>query len=162
MNEYSFNTCKNIALKSKSTFIRDFVALQIDLFNIKAALRVETLQNIDAKSVFVPGGTFSRKDLEKKKDILEGLRRIGGEKLWVDAIAAFEKTQDYTLLEKTADEHTLNFLRARSTQVHSPAPLFSYFAMLKNNAQMIGAVIVAKRSGISEKILRTMLRRVYV
>jgi V/A-type H+-transporting ATPase subunit C len=162
MNEHYFKTIKNIALTSKDAFVKDFVILQIDLFNVKAALRAELLQNVDPKTVYISGGTFRRKDLEKRKDILESLRRIGNEKDWADAITQFEKTGDYTHLEKASDEHTINFLRSRSTQVFSPAPIFSYFTLLKNNAQTIGAVIVAKRSGVPEKELRTILRRVYV
>lgn len=161
MNEFYFKTIKAIALASKDMFVQDFVKLQIDLFNVKAALRAQTLENIDPKMVFVPGGTFSRKDLDKKKSVLESLKKVGSEKEWTDAIALFEKTNDYTHLERAADEHVVQFLKSRSTQLFSPAPLFAYFTLLKGNAQLIGAIIVAKRSGVDEKELRTLLRRVY-
>lgn len=161
MNEYYFKTIKNIALNSKDAFIQSYVVLLIDLFNIKASLRAIIIDGIDTKDVFVAGGTFSRKNLEKKKDILDSLRRIGSEKDWDTAIADYDKTSDHTLLEKSTDEYVSTFLKAQSTQVFSPAPLFAYFSMLKTNAQIIGAVIASKRAGVSEKELRTILRRVY-
>jgi len=113
------------------------------------------------KNIFITGGTIYKKDLEDKKNILEQYKKLGGEKVWDEAIKEFEKTGDFSLLERTADEYTLSYLKEKSADIMSPAPLFAYFSAKKNNAQTIRAVMVAKQAGLPERDLRIILRRLY-
>ena len=161
MNEYYFKAIEDIAKNTKEPFIKDFVALLIDLFNTKAALRAQSIDEVDPKRLYATGGTIPQTNLETAQKILESVQCIGGKKRWVRAIEEFENTGNYNILEKTADDYTVEFLRERSMNTCSLAPLFGYFQAKKNNAQIIGAILVAKRSGMNEKELRTILRRLY-
>ena len=161
MNKYYFKSILAIAEGSEDLFVTEYVKLLINIYNIKAALRAHKLAEVDIKDVYVPGGMFSKKDLENKKGVIDSLRHIGNEKIWSDAIKTYEQTNDVTQIEKTTSEYVFKFLQEKSADLFSPAPLFSYFMAKKNNAQTIAAIIVAKRAGIKEKTLRTILRRLY-
>jgi V/A-type H+-transporting ATPase subunit C len=160
MNMYYFKAIRDIADRSRDSFLREYVTLLINVFNVKAALRALGIADISQKDVFVRGGSLGQ-GLDSKKQILEKLCLIGGERLWIKAIEDYETSGDYTLLEKTSDEYLATYVKEQSLSIFTPASLFSYFTALKQHAQIIGSVLVAKRSGLSEKDLRVILRRVY-
>lgn len=145
----------------KNTFIQRYTTLLIDFFNLEAALRMHTTKRPYTKSVFAEGGTIPYGRLDTPKKIFEEYKRFGGEKLWSEPIKMFEKTGDFSLLERTAEEFILSFLKEESASITSPAPLFAYFAAKKNNAQTIRAIMVAKQTGLPERDLRIILRRLY-
>lgn len=163
MNLHYFKAIKEIAQKFNNKFVNEYVSLLIDFFNIEATLRIFSLKNnnINIKGVFVQEGTLQKKDMESKSQILELYKRFGGEKLWAEPIKNFKETGDFSMLEKTADEYTVSFLKDKSMSIMSPAPLFAYFSAKKNNAQTIRAIIVAKQAGLPEHDIRVILRRLY-
>ncbi len=161
MNTHYFKAIKEISSVHKNNFVNDYVSLLVDFFNIESSLRLLSLSKTNIKDIFITGGTVYKKELEGQKNILEQYKKLGGEKVWAEAIKEFEKTGNFSLLERTADEYTLSFLKERSSDIMSPAPLFAYFAAKKNNAQTIRAVIVAKQAGLPERDLRIILRRLY-
>jgi V/A-type H+-transporting ATPase subunit C len=160
-NTYYFEAIRTIAQQSKDAFTQEYVTLLIDLFNIKAALRSHALEGIELKDVYIEGGTLNTYDLESKENILKILYRFGGDKRWVPAIERAEKTGRYNRLEKAADEYVTDFLKEKSTLVFTSASLFSYFNAQKNNAQIVSAILTAKKVGMKEKDLRDILRRRY-
>ena len=161
MNEYYFKAILELTKKSKDVFVKDFVTLQIDLFNTKAALRAQSIDELNPELIYVEGGTITLKELATTEKILTTVLKIGGEKRWTKAIEEFQKTGNFNILEKTADDYTVEFLKVKSGDTCSSAPLFAYFQAKKSNAQTIMAILVAKRSGMPEKELRTILRRLY-
>lgn len=161
MNIFYFKHIKSLAKKCKNTFAREFVRLQIDLFNIKMALRSHSLGLFDYTKVFVEGGIFSDNDLKDKESIFLSLQKLGGKKIWKEAVQVFEENGSFASFEKIADDYLASFLKSKSNNVFSVAPIFSYFNAQKKNAQTIGTILSAKYSGMKEKELRTILRRVY-
>ncbi len=161
MNIHYFKAIKDIASTHKNNFVNEYVSLLVDFFNLESSLRLLSLNKMGVKNIFITGGTVYKKDLEGQKNILEQYKKLGGEKVWDEAIKEFEKTGDFSLLERTADEYTLSYLKEKSADIMSPAPLFAYFSAKKNNAQTIRAVMVAKQAGLPERDLRIILRRLY-
>lgn len=159
--KYYFLAIQEIAAKIKDPFVTKFVRLLVDLFNIKAALRAFAIEGIEPSDVYVSGGSFTADQLASKESVLGLLQRFGGEKRWTEAITHFETSGKYSWLEKVADEYVREFLKEESRLVFTLASLFSYFHASKNNAQIIGAIMVAKKTGMDEKDLRSILRRVY-
>ncbi len=148
---------------SRNVFLSNFITLLIDFFNLITALRIGKLTdtNIKMRDVFVAGGTFKYSELEGEKQVLEQFSRIGGEKYWIDAVKDYRENGDYSLLEKGRDEYIAAFLKSASTDVFSPAPLFAYFTAMKNSVQIIKSVVTAKESGMKERDLRFILRKLY-
>lgn len=161
MNIHYFKAIKEIAAAYKNNFVNEYISLLIDFFNIESSLRLLSLNKTGLENIFIPGGKIYKKDLDGRKNILEQYKKFGGEKIWSDAIKEFEETGDFSLLERTADEYTLSFLKEKSADIMSPAPLFAYFSAKKNNAQTIRAIMVAKQAGLPERDLRIILRRLY-
>lgn len=161
MDEYYFKTIQALAAASKEEFVKQYVSLHVDLFNIRSALRMLRLRDIIQREVFVSGGTVQKKDLENEDSIIAALNRVGGEKYWADAVNEYRQSGTFVAIDKAAQEYMLKFLKDSSIDVFSPAPLFAYFSAQKNNAQVIRAIVVAKEAEISESELRFVLRRLY-
>lgn len=156
-----FEAIKDISKKFNNKFINEYTSLLIDFFNIEASLRVMSLKNLSIKNIFIQGGTLQKESMGTFKQILVLYKKFGGEKLWEEPIKKFKDTGDFSLLEKTADEYIVSFLKEKSISIMSPAPLFAYFAAKKNNAQTIRAIMVAKQAGMPEHDIRVILRRLY-
>lgn len=161
INRHYFKAIQAIAAESNDAFVSKFVTTLIDLFNLKAALRAEAIDGIEVRDVLAHGGSYTLTELEQKENVFKLLARFGGEKLWTEAIEHFNNTGKYNRLEKIADEYISDFIKEESLSVFTSASLFSYFQAQKNNAQIIGAILVAKEAGMEEKELRTILRRLH-
>ncbi len=161
MSRYYFESICDISKESKDPFVKEFVTLLIDLYNIKASLRVPLIPGLEEKHVFIEGGTFKQEDLVTKEGSLKQLRkRFGGKGHWSKILEDFNG-ESYIALEKELDLYEMDFLREKSLVPFSSASLFSYFKAQKNNAQIIGTILTAKRASMKEKDLRAILRSSY-
>lgn len=142
-------------------FVQRFVERLIDVFNIKAALRTGKHPDLDVRDVFTDGGSFSLAMLDSEEHIGMRIRTWGHEGELRAALEESREAGSYAPLERIIDEQFNDFLRRESLPVFTLASLFAYFSAQKNNAQIIGAVAVAKESGMHEKELRRVLRRLY-
>lgn len=159
-----FEAIKEISEGMKNKFVKDYVSLVIDLFNIISKLRLASLRSEgnNVKDIFVEGGKIMEKDLRNEKDILEKIKKIGNEKRWLEALDHYKKTNNYALLEKETEDLKIDFLKERSQEIFSIAPLFSYFMAKINDTSIIKAVISGKYLGIPERDIRFSLRKIYV
>lgn len=159
-----FETIKEISEKTKNIFVKEYVSLSIDLFNIISKLRLASLRSEgnNVKDIFIEGGKIMEKDLRGEKDILEKIKKVGNEKRWVEALDHYKKTNNYTLLEKEVEDLKIDFLKEKSQEIFSIAPLFSYFIAKINDTSIIKAIISGKHLGISERDIRFSLRKIYV
>lgn len=155
-----FEAIRSIVEAAKDTFVKEYVQMLIDMFNVRSRLRASTLPE-GSKAPFVAGGTITQERLANEETALESLYRYGGEATWGEAVQSYRKTGTHALIDKVAQEYQLQFLKKSSMNLFSPAPLFAYFTALKNNAQIIRAIIVAKEASIPEQELRFILRRLY-
>lgn len=162
-NKNYFIAIREIAQNTQSPFIKKYIALTIDLFNILTKLRILSLRAVggDIKDIFIPGGNIIEKDLRNEKDILDKIKKIGNEKRWLDALDYYRQRGNYILLEKAAADLKTDFLKEESYNIFSIAPLFSYFGAKINNTSLIRAIINGKILGIPEKEIRLALRKIY-
>lgn len=161
MNKAYFDTIRTLAQTKKDREVLEYVALLIDLFNLRSALRHITLKEREVPRLYIPGGRFREDELSEKGQIMEGFARIGGNTRWQDALRAYETTHDHTLIERVADEIAAAFWRDRSVlEFFSPAPLFSYFNTKKHNVQLVNAILTEKETGLSEQEIRHAYRSI--
>ena len=142
-------------------FLSKYIALLVDLYNLRSRLRAAagSEDGVATGVEHVSGGTIPPHNLDRTDDILARLSKFGGDALWKDAIEAYKDRGDFTLIDKTADDYTMKWLKGQTVDLHSPAPLFGYLANVKENVQFIRAVGIAKYVGLSEKLLRDMVRK---
>jgi len=163
MNLAYFNTISQWSLETKNIFVREYVQIVIDLYNIKTQLRIQSLkENMTFPDVFASGGTVTRAELGTKEQIFEAFTKFGGREHWKEAVEEYKKNKHYSMIEKAADDYIVIFLKEKSIDIFSPATLFAFFRARKNNIDVIKTILVAKDSGVSEAEIRFMLRRLYV
>jgi len=146
--------------KTKGKFLIAYVGIIVDLFNLRTQLRLVAGEpHIAPEIVCVGGCNFNKSDLVSEEQILKLLTRYGGDAQWKEAIAEFESTRDFTLIDKAAEEYVMHWLKKQSIDMHSPAPLVAYLVVMKENIQFIRTVKTAKYVGLSEKLLRDLVRK---
>ncbi len=162
MNSGYFAAARAIATTAKELFVRAYVTRIIDLFNLSTQLRLlMTLSEIDRDELFVVGGSFTMRAIATKEAILERYATMGAEAIWREAIATFDKTQNFAVLQKAADDALVQFVKEHATNTFSIVPVFSYFLAHRNNTQIVRTIIAAKESAMSEVELRRLLRKLY-
>lgn len=159
-----FVALRGVVEQTGDSFLAQYVAILIDLFNIRTALRVFHIEDFQERDVFVDGGTLSRSRLANSETLLKTLEVYGGKhEHWRAAIEAYTTTNSFVGIDKAAEEHIGNFLKREAQKsVFSPASLFAYFFAQKNHVQIIRAIIRAKEAHVPEKELRLILRQLYV
>ena len=161
VNTFYFEKIKHIASTSAYPFVREFVSLLIDIFNLQTRLRLISLRPKNSLDLFVIGGQFKKEDLETEEDILTNFTKLGDATIWKDAIELYQKTGHHTLIKKTADDYVSQYLKEKSRLAFTPATFLSYFAAKKNNVQTLNIIIAGKHAGLPEKDIRLTLRQLY-
>ncbi|MEX1026953.1 MAG: V-type ATPase subunit [Candidatus Paceibacterota bacterium] len=161
LNLHYLTTAREMATRSKNPFVRSYITLLIDLFNLKAALRTQAFQDTPVPDMFIEGGTFHKRELEDTEAVLGQFRRIGGPTIWKDAIEKYRANNTFSLIEKVSEDYLAYWLKQQSYEIFSPAPLFAYFSAKKNNVQQIRAIHVSKVAGLPEHDIRAALRNLY-
>jgi len=161
LNRNYLTTARHISQHHKNTFISNYVTRLIDLFNLRAGLRTHGFGATGMSDVFIEGGTFHRRELDNEEHILSQFKRCDTPELWQSALDEYHTTGSFALIDKTAEDSVNNWLKTQSYELFSLAPLFAYFAAIKNNAQMIRAVYVGKITGLTESEIRRTLRILY-
>ncbi len=162
LNNKYLEHARKISKSAKNGFVKQYVSIIIDLYNLKSALRTIHFVDKPKAEPFISRCQFDKKDLEDEKNVLDNFKRFGGEKMWSTAIEDFKKTGDFSLIEKASDEYVFSFMKIKSYDMFSPASLFSYFSAMKNNVQIIRIVITGKKAGLPESEIRFTLRKLYI
>jgi len=160
MNVGYFAAAADIAAAAGDEFRRRLVVLLIDLFNLRSLLRFFA-SGERIPEVFAPGGTFSRDAFRGADDVFSGMEKIAPRGFWDAAISHYKETGFFSMIELAADDLVLRFLKEESRDIFCLASLFAYFAARKNNVQVVKAIMVAKKNGLSERDTRKVLRRLY-
>lgn len=164
MDKHYLEAAAKEAKEMKHAFVSEYVRILIDLFNLRSRLRAGASKERSGKEntpLYANGGSIPTHNLEKIDDVYLRLSRFGGDVLWRDAIAAYQADGDFTLVDKAAEDYMMRWLKRQSVDIHSPAPLFTYLAVMRENIQFVRAVATAKYVGLSETTLRKMIRDSY-
>ena len=157
-----FTTAARIAERFQDTFIKKYVRTIIDLYNLKARLRVATYDQIKFSPVFITGGTFAEREIETKEQVLVAFSQLGGEAFWRTAVEQFAATGNTTHIDARADEYLVNLAKQGSYDMFSSASLVLYYLQTRQSAANVRTIVVGKNSGMSEKAIRSNLRLAYV
>ncbi|PIQ91448.1 MAG: hypothetical protein COV70_03685 [Parcubacteria group bacterium CG11_big_fil_rev_8_21_14_0_20_39_22] len=158
-DRYYFEKIAEIANNLKSDFIKDFVKIKIDLFNIRNGLRAKATEGTSFEKIFIKGGEVYSSSLLSKDDSLRALRRRGGRD-FSPVIEDFEKNGQLAVIEKKIDEYLHKFLKANAREPFSLAAVFAYVDAVELNAETIRAIFSAKLAGMEEKEIRTLIRKI--
>lgn len=146
------------AEESDKPFAVRYIRILITLFSILSALRAHARGEAP---VHIAVSDFSPRDIQNPDTMLTRLSHIGFARHWTAAIDAFKNHNDFSTLDRAADDFLMKWLKRQSIVLDSPAPLFSYWHVLRENTQLIRAALTARKVGMSETKLRDIIRTSY-
>lgn len=159
-----FAFLQNQISKLKTTFLNDYFHLLVDLNNIQIYLRVLSIEKKEFfPKLFITGGTLSSNffsgDLSEFKERL-ALTQYG-EKL-AQALKVYEEEKSFTQLEKDSDLMIHNHMLGARYIPFGPEPMFAFFWIKENNAQIIRTIMVNKLNKIEPAQIRKKIKKLYV
>jgi len=146
------------AEESEKPFTIRYTRLLINLFAILSGLRAHARGE---QPIHVPISDFSPKDIASAENLLTRLSHIGFSRHWLNAIDGYRKTNNFSELDRAADDYLMKWLKRQSIMLDSPAPLFAYWHVLRENVQLVRAAATARKVGMSEVALREIIRTSY-
>lgn len=146
------------AEESDKPFAIRYARLLINLFAILSALRADARGQTPAH---IPVSDFSPRDSANPDMLLVRLSHIGFARHWASAIDSYRTKGDFSSLDRAADDFLMKWLKRQAIMLDSPAPLFAYWHVLRENVQLVRAVLTARKVGMDEATLREIIRTSY-
>lgn len=147
----------------RNRFVSDYYHLEIDLQNIKSYLRLLILEKRDNFTDFyLQGGSLNVDFFEGNfEDFLKKFEKT----LWhvpvKKAIETFVEKHSFVDFEKETNALLLDHMIKARYITLGIEPLFAFFWMKENNAQIIRTIMVGKLNGVETGEIRKKLRKLY-
>ncbi|PIR82850.1 hypothetical protein COU20_00100 [Candidatus Kaiserbacteria bacterium CG10_big_fil_rev_8_21_14_0_10_59_10] len=146
------------AEESDKPFMVRYTRLLINLFAILSALRARARGE---SPIHIAVSDLSPRDLQSPEGLLTRLSHIGFSRHWSNAIERYRTTNDFAELDRAADDYLMQWLKRQSIMLDSPAPLFAYWHVLRENVQLVRAALSARKVHMAEAALREIIRTSY-
>ena len=163
-DKHYFAAITAVAKKSGNSFLRDYVSLLVDFYNLRLCLRWPLLAEqirIAPEKLRIEGGKITFSPNAGSAECEKAFSDLN-EELFRAPLKAALREKDFSLLEKAIDDYLRDFLVARAeADIFSPAPLFRYFVALRADAALVKTIMAAKESEMSAERLRGLLRKLY-
>jgi V/A-type H+-transporting ATPase subunit C len=157
-----FTTISQMAKSSNDQFIRQYVQVMVDLYNLKSKLRVLRQSAMERAGLFVAGGSFDAEAIVTMEQTVGTFSRFRNTAFWSEALAVFVATGNTTELDVKADEYMVMLAKEASFDMFSSASLFLYYLLTRQSAANIRTITVGKNSGMNAEDIRSNLRLAYV
>lgn len=148
---------------TKEEFLISFCKLNIDVSNLKIALRCALTGKDSAFTInsLVDGGSLDVVTLANAVEKgIEGFYEYIEQGLYADSVQAMKKS--VAAFEKWCDDKLMDLMYNAKYDSFSVAPLIAYFYAKRTEHQAITLILSAKRNGLSEEMIRERVRRLYV
>ena len=147
----------------RNRFVNEYYHLEIDLKNLRMYLRVIALEQMELfTQLYLEGGSLAREkftgNLEEFSKNLKGTIYFD---LVKKAIENFVETKSFFEFEKETDAMLLDYMLKARYLTFGIEPLFAFFWIKENNAQIIRMIMVNKLNGIPSSEIRKKLRKLY-
>lgn len=152
----------HIAERSHDRFAMEYVRLLIDVYNLKVLARGAVHESFRSRNALVPGGACTLPAEFDPAQLARQYAWYGGVDRWLQALTEVTEMRNVSTLERVADDMVTQWVRGVAIVDFNLADLVRYFHAVKNNAQTISTIAKAKRAGMSEKSLRSILRALYM
>ncbi|PKK39444.1 V-type ATP synthase subunit C [Clostridiaceae bacterium JG1575] len=154
--------------KKDVQMIRDYVAYQVDAFNLLALLRAKK-QKQDPRfleDLFAQGGEIPIKDLkasfnEPYDTLARKFRNAKVGPALAKGMEAFLNTHRLGELERQLENGLIRILGPARHVVFGPEPLFGYVAAKERENKLLRIILVSKLNNIAPERIRERLRDIY-
>ena len=169
LDKYCYDEMLSTAEKTKSSFIIDYVKLQLDSINLKTYVRLKKMnKSWDFFSkVFLKGGNISEQVFIKNYDdnfekFAEHLSAFDFKELFLEGTNALQETGMFTTLEKLLDNKLMQHVKNAKYVPFGIEPLAGYLIAKDNEIKIARIILAGKQAGISPELIRGRLRETYV
>lgn len=152
-----WQTITRVAKQLNDPFVSSYVKYLIDIYNIKARLRVDAVDAYDFDAIFVSGGSIGRPQLESATQAVQALSQYGGEALWRDAITLWQETGEYTALENIDYLYQVRMVEQASYDVFSTASLYKYVLKMQQSNALVRTILVGLSTQREVAEIRSLL-----
>ena len=134
---------------------RDFLRSEIDVLNVRNALRAAGSEQVDVGEYYIEGGKlFSRDELERlvenREELIETLRDSEYGNSLEAAIDALEDTGSLVEFDAALDKLLMEFAGSMTSRYpNSVAPVISYILSKEREVQNIRGIARGKEAGLS-------------
>ncbi|MFZ5354731.1 MAG: V-type ATP synthase subunit C [Bacillota bacterium] len=159
----------DIAVKSKSAFLKDYLSNQIDLINIRSFVRIKAigygrdyLSKVIIENGYI-GADFYDKNFEEPVDtIADKLLSTKYHRVVEEGMESYAATKTLTKYEKLADDFIFDIAKKGKYIAFGIEPLVGYLMAKENEVKIIRIIMVGKNNQIPNELIRERLRDVYV
>lgn len=148
----------------KIAFLNEYFVLAADLANIRMFTRslVIKKEELFKKLLFIKGGTLGENiytgNLEEFKN---NLSKTVYANLAETGIKGYHEHHSFLQLEKEADGMLLDHMIKARYVTFGPEPVFAFFWVKENNAQIIRTIMVNKLNNVDPMEIRKKIRKLY-
>lgn len=168
-DKYCYDEMLSTAEKTNSSFIIDYVKLQLDSINLKTYVRLKKMnKSWDFFSkVFLKGGNISEQVFIKNYDdnfekFAEHLSAFDFKEIFLEGTNALQETGMFTTLEKLLDNKLMQHVKNAKYVPFGIEPLAGYLIAKDNEIKIARIILAGKEAGISPELIRGRLRETYV
>ncbi len=160
-----FALMRRIAASSHSAFIRGYVAVCIDLANLRDFLRIGDGGKAAFYPVFLPGGNLTETFFDPYfgdglRGFPDGLTQTDYAPL-APAAEAFLAGGGPAAFEKACDDFLTGFIRASGNVAFGPERLMAFIAARQIEIAQLRIILVGKVNGIAVDVIQNSLRELY-
>lgn len=164
-----FSELINLSEKINNDFLKKYVKVLIDVFNIRTLFRIKKM-NLGRKlfeDVVVSGGNISLSNLknifsDSKDNILNRFSTINVHKYVKNGLENYINTDDLSILDKELDDYLMEYFRNAKILTTGLAPIFGYINAKENEIKNIRIILVGKINNVGSDSIKGRLRKSYV
>ncbi|MCX7843049.1 MAG: V-type ATP synthase subunit C [Clostridia bacterium] len=169
LDKACFAQMKQMAESTGVGFLRDLIAVMIDLANIRTLIRVKRMKKPwdFLQKVLIPGGRIDMKLFVENADtpfenLSEMLKYTAYSQIAEEGLESFRNTGSLTKLEKLSDNFIMSFVKRAKFISFGIEPLVGYLMAKEYELKNVRIIMVGKINNISNDIIRERLRDAYV
>ena len=159
-----FAELAKLARASKSTFLRELAALQIDIANVKSLLRARLAgtPSEDVLELVLKGGSISRKRLAALYQMPPA--EVGAHLASLPLLSGIPAADlaDLSRLDVIADNVVVEYLRRARLVPFGAEPVIAYVMGREAEVRAVRTLLIGKLAGLPTEVLRRRLRNLYV
>ncbi|MCX7694465.1 MAG: V-type ATP synthase subunit C [Caloramator sp.] len=158
-----------IAKQVKIDFIKDYIELLIDVYNIRTFIRAKE-QNREREflsKVLIKGGkvdldVFINNFIEDVENFSNKVFHTEHFKWLKEGIEEYIKTKDLGRIEKMADNYLISVLKNSKFISFGAEPVVAYIYAKENEIKVLRIILTGKKNGVGADTIRERLRDIYV
>lgn len=169
IDKYQFMHIKELENKLNHDGIAKYIAMQIDLTNIKTLLRVKKQEKNKEflNSVLIPGGKIDNEKLimllnDATENIWSKLSYTDYGNIIKEGVAEYSDNKSVSSFEKLVDNYIMNYMKDSKFITSGAMPVLAYIYAKENEIKQVRTIMVGKLNSISEEVIRERLRDAYV